>query len=258
MIVTCYPFSVPTRKSDSCAQTHLPELNRVLYPSEPCAECLLMKVRGDHRLKRRDVLIDSWPLNDWLQSAARNLLLLGMLILTLPPADAQSTVDAKTPDDPAALVLAVANQSVGRQMWLGYGLPSGKLGCAAALCNVLKQAGFPYAKSAAVATVRSQLLSGPARTKEISIKSSGEYGIDRLKLAQVAKPGDLIMGYMKSPDHSNLGSDAHCGVVAGNGEVYANDWLDGVWKRDVVDRFFAWYHYVYIMKILSPVRGHQT
>jgi len=174
----------------------------------------------------------------------------------LPPVIAQSRVETKSDDDAANRVLAVAKQSVGKRMWLGYGLPSGKLGCAAALCNVLSQAGLPYAKSAAVVTVRNQLLAGPAKVEEIAIKNSSEYGVDQSKLAHVARPGDLIMGYMNSPSKSNLGADAHCGVLAGNGEVYANDWLDGIWKRDVVDRFFAWYPHVFVMKIRSPVKSH--
>lgn len=148
-------------------------------------------------------------------------------------------------------VLGVAQAALGKEMWFGYGLHTGKSGCAAALSNVLRQAGLPYKGSALVVLVRRQLLAGPVLVSEIAVKHSPEYGVDQAKLNQVAKPGDLIFGYMQPPEKSNTGGDAHCGVFAGAGEVYANDWTDGIWKRDVVDRFFAWYKYVYVVRFLN-------
>jgi hypothetical protein len=148
-------------------------------------------------------------------------------------------------------VLGVAQAAQGKKMWFGYGLHTGKSGCAAALSNVLKQAGLPYKGSAMVILVRRELLSGPLSVTEIAVKNSTDYGVDQAKLKQVAKPGDLIFGYMQPPQKPNLGSAAHCGIFAGDGEVYANDWTDGIWKRDVVDRFFAWYKYVYVVRFAS-------
>jgi len=103
-----------------------------------------------------------------------------------------------------------------------------------------------------VISVRRQLLAGPISVSEIAVKNSPEYGVDQVKLNQVAKPGDLIFGYTQPPEKTNMGPDAHCGVFAGAGQVYANDWTDGIWKRDVVDRFFAWYKYVYVVRFLNP------
>lgn len=146
-------------------------------------------------------------------------------------------------------ILLSANESVGKKMWLGYGLPSGQLGCAAALSNVLKKAGFPQAKSAAVVFVRRQLLNSSLNAKETAIKHSKESGVDLKKLREISQSGDLIFGYMTTPDKPNMGPDAHCGVVAENGEVFANDWNDGIWKRVEADRFFGFYPHIYVMRI---------
>jgi hypothetical protein len=54
----------------------------------------------------------------------------------------------------ASEIFASANQSVGKKMWFGYGLPNGTLGCAAALCNVLKQGGVNSAHSVYVRVLR--------------------------------------------------------------------------------------------------------
>ena len=146
-------------------------------------------------------------------------------------------------------ILSAADSAVGKKMWSGFGLSSGKLGCAAALSNVLKNAGYPAAKSAAVVIVRNQLLKSRLRVKETAVKHSKEIGVDLKRLKEVSRPGDLIFGYMALPDKPNLGPDAHCGVVAKNGEVYANDWNDGIWKRVAADTFFAYYPHIYVMRI---------
>ncbi|MCC6978876.1 MAG: hypothetical protein IT343_11185 [Candidatus Melainabacteria bacterium] len=84
------------------------------------------------------------------------------------------------------------------------------------------------------------------------MKSSKDYGVDIKKLQAASEPGDLIFGYMTTPDKPNLGPDAHCGVIAGKGEVFANDWNDGIWKRVEADRFFAWYPHIYVMRVGKP------
>ncbi len=152
-------------------------------------------------------------------------------------------------------ILLAANDSVGKKMWFGYGLSSGRLGCAAALSNVLKKAGYPMAKSAAVVVVRRQLMNSSLDAKETAIKHSKDSGVDLKKLREVSQPGDLIFGYMTTPDKPNMGPDAHCGVVAENGEVFANDWNDGIWKRAEADRFFGFYPHIYVMR-LDSTSGH--
>lgn len=153
-------------------------------------------------------------------------------------------------------ILFSANESVGKKMWFGYGLPSGKLGCAAALSNVLKNAGYPQAKSAAVVFVRRQLLNSSLNAKETAVKHSKEQGVDLKKLREVSQPGDLIFGYMTTPDKPNMGPDAHCGVVAENGDVFANDWNDGIWKRAEADRFFGFYPHIYVIRIGNKIASH--
>jgi hypothetical protein len=149
-------------------------------------------------------------------------------------------------------IFATASESVGKKMWYGFGLPSGKLGCAAALSNVLNKSGIAVAHSAAVVVVRRQLLKSSFSVTETGVKSSKDYGVDIKKLQAASEPGDLIFGYMTTPDKPNLGPDAHCGVIAGKGEVFANDWNDGIWKRVEADRFFAWYPHIYVMRVGKP------
>lgn len=152
-------------------------------------------------------------------------------------------------------ILSSATESVGKKMWIGFGLPDGRLGCAAALSNVLKKAGYPVAKSAVVVVVRRQLLSSASlNAKETGFKHSKDNGVDLKKLREVSQPGDLIFGYMTTPDKPNMGPDAHCGVVAENGEVFANDWNDGIWKRAEADRFFGFYPHIYVMRIDDKAR----
>ncbi|PZM85853.1 MAG: hypothetical protein DKT66_00160 [Candidatus Melainabacteria bacterium] len=167
-----------------------------------------------------------------------------------------ATGDAtRTSDDNAAVsvgnkkILSAANAAVGKKMWLGFGLPNGKLGCAAALSNILKNAGYPVAKSAAVVVVRRQLLKSNLKVSEVALKHSKELGVDARIFDGVSKPGDLIFGYMSLPDKPNMGPDAHCGVVGENGYVFVNDWNDGIWKRAKPDQFFGFYPHIYVIRI---------
>lgn len=54
-------------------------------------------------------------------------------------------------------ILQTAQNCAGKTMWSGYGLSSGRLGCAAALSNVLNQAGYKQARSAGVRVLYQQL-----------------------------------------------------------------------------------------------------
>jgi len=149
-------------------------------------------------------------------------------------------------------ILAVAGKSTGKKMWSGFGLSSGQFGCAAALSNILRQSGITVAHSAAVVVVRRQLLNSSLKVKETVVKRSKDQGVDIKKLQEVSEPGDLIFGYMSSPDKPNLGPDAHCGVIAERGEVFANDWNDGIWKRAETDKFFGFYPYIYVIHVGKP------
>jgi len=144
-------------------------------------------------------------------------------------------------------LLHTATACCGKKMWSGFGLATGKLGCAAALSNVINKAGLKCKGSAVVVTLRQQILNHPG-TKEILIKNSADYGVDKALLDTKSAPGDLIFGYMKPVSQPNLGGNAHCAVVAGQGQVMGNDWNDGIWKKVDVDQYFSFYRYVYIIK----------
>lgn len=145
-------------------------------------------------------------------------------------------------------ILKAADSSVGKKMWFGYGLPSGTLGCAAALCNVLKAAGITHAKSATVVVVRRQLLSANKQAQEIVIKSS-KGDIDDRQLAEMAKPGDILMAYMAPPPSLNGGPNAHCGIIGEGGTVYTNDWNDGIWKHSDIHRYFDFYPHIRVIRL---------
>lgn len=144
-------------------------------------------------------------------------------------------------------ILRTATDSCGKKMWSGFGLSKGTLGCAAALSNVLNKAGLKCKGSAVVVVLRKQILAHPG-TKEILIKNSSTYGVDKSIMALKSEPGDLIFGYMLPVSQPNLGGNAHCGVVADKGTVMGNDWTDGVWKQVDVDQYFSSYKYVYLIK----------
>ena len=95
--------------------------------------------------------------------------------------------------------------------------------------------------------LRKQILTLPG-TKEILIKNSSAYGVDKNILARKSEPGDLIFGYMLPVSQPNLGGNAHCGVVSDKGTVMGNDWNDGIWKQVDVDQYFSFYRYVYLIK----------
>ena len=114
---------------------------------------------------------------------------------------------------------------------------------------MLGKSGITVARSAAVVIVRRQLRKSTFDVRETLVKSSKGYGVDIGRLKAASQPGDLIFGYTTTPDKPNLGPDAHCGVVAGDGEVFANDWNDGIWKRVEAHTFFAWYPYIYVMRV---------
>lgn len=144
-------------------------------------------------------------------------------------------------------LLKAAQADVGKKMWSGYGLPNGKLGCAAALSNVLKQAGYKQAHSAVVRMVYNQLgtISG---VKQFKLPGGGDATTAEV-LAQRAKPGDVLLAFSEPPTKANLGPNAHCGIVGPDGQIYTNDWNDGIWKLSEFQRYFYWYKHLYIFRL---------
>lgn len=74
-------------------------------------------------------------------------------------------------------------------MWKGYGLSSGKLGCAAAVSNVLNAAGYKQAKSAGVRVLYTQLRTTRG-AKEFSLPGTGKSTTASI-LAAATKPGTI-------------------------------------------------------------------
>jgi len=153
------------------------------------------------------------------------------------------------PSDLAQKVFASAQKDVGKKMWKGYGLPSGKLGCAAALCNVLQEGGVTDAHSATVIVVRNQLLYGKTKFKELVLRNHEGDGIDDAKLKSIARPGDVVLAFMKAPPNPNGGPNAHCGIMGENGEIFTNDWNDGIWKGLNIHLMFDYYPYIRLIRL---------
>jgi hypothetical protein len=144
-------------------------------------------------------------------------------------------------------ILGAARKSLGKPMWFGYGLQKGTLGCAAALSNVLKQAGYSQCHSALVTTVRHQLLALPG-AQEIVVKQTSD-ALDIEKLAKLARPGDVLLAFMDTPAKLNGGADAHCGIMDREARVFTNDWNDGIWKNAPFDQYFHYYKELRLVRL---------
>lgn len=147
-------------------------------------------------------------------------------------------------------ILQTSKTSVGKEMWHGYGLPNGKLGCAAAVSNVLKNAGVRGVSSAAVVFIRRQILNHPRYSaQEFCIKKAGPEGVDTRAFQAVSRPGDVLLAFMEPPTKPNLGTSAHCGIVGKDGNVYTNDWNDGIWKYAPIEQYFSYFPYIYVIRL---------
>jgi hypothetical protein len=144
-------------------------------------------------------------------------------------------------------ILKAAQSDVGKKMWAGYGLPNGTLGCAAALSNVLNQAGYKPPHSAAVRFVYKQLRTIHGAT-EFKLAGDGAATTAEV-LAKQTKPGDVLLAFNETPDRPNLGPHAHCGIIGPGGQIYTNDWNDGIWKLAEFQRYFYHYKYFYIFRL---------
>lgn len=141
-----------------------------------------------------------------------------------------------------------AQDSVGKKMWFGFGLPNGHLGCAASVSNVLKKAGIKNVSSAATKYMRAKIRKSAYKTQEFRIKEGGNKAIDDKRLAQVAKPGDVLIAFMDPLPKGNIGPKAHCGIISRNGKVFTNDWNDGIWKHASIHTYFDSYEYLRVIR----------
>jgi hypothetical protein len=155
------------------------------------------------------------------------------------------------PDDYGKSIATTAKACLGKEMWKpGYGLPNGKLGCAAAVCNVLKKAGVKGVNSAGVVAMRNQLLSLPG-SKEFKIRSAEGSAIDDTKLLKVAQPGDIVLAFHDPPTKANSGPNAHCGIMGAGSQVYTNNWVDGIWTEVEMHQMFDYYPYIRLVRLSS-------
>lgn len=133
--------------------------------------------------------------------------------------------------------LRSAKEHVGDQLWRnGYGLGSGRLGCAAAVSEVLRDAGVRGVRSAGVAQAAEQL------TRQGWTQHSG---LDK------AEPGDVVVVVRRS-GWRNGGGGAHIGIVGEDGKVYHNKSKTGRWTEDSLQRTFGGGMSRFILK---PPRG---
>lgn len=150
---------------------------------------------------------------------------------------------------PSAAILKAARGSVGKEMWRGYGLEDGRLGCAASLSSVLKTAGIKYATSLRTRDVRSKLIKGPNRVTEYDLKTGGNDSIDDARVKSLAKPGDVLVAFMDPFPRCSVGARAHCGIIGENGSVYTNDWNNGVWTHGNIHTYFDSYKYIRVSRV---------
>lgn len=146
-------------------------------------------------------------------------------------------------------ILSAAKESVGKEMWKGFGLPNGGLGCAASLSNVLGKAGVKYARSPVTKFVRQKLLEGPVKTSEYVVKEGGDGPINDRALAKVARPGDVLVAFMDPLPKGNIGPKAHCGIIGPEGTVFTNDWNDGIWKHANIHTYFDSYRHIRVIRL---------
>jgi hypothetical protein len=162
---------------------------------------------------------------------------------------AQSVRTQNSSSSKSASILNAAKQSVGKQMWKGYGLSDGALGCAASLSSVLKVAGVKYATSVRTKEVRAKLLKGPDHATEYDIRKGATDSIDDARLAAVAQPGDILVAFMDSFPRCSVGPRAHCGIIGANGTVYTNDWNNGIWTHGSIHTYFDSYKYIRVIRL---------
>jgi len=169
-------------------------------------------------------------------------IILAVLIIGVPRTE--STVLQESDSNK---IFKAANSSLGKQMWNGYGLRDGTLGCAASLSNILNKGGVKVAHSASVAAVRKQMLS-TGKFRELVLRNGEGDEIDEVKLKSMGKPGDVVLAFMRQPDRDNSGPSAHCGILGAQSNIYTNDWNDGVWKQLNIHIMFDHYPYIRLVR----------
>ncbi len=168
---------------------------------------------------------------------------------------AAGSADSSDSSTPSKRIYASAKASVGKEMWKGYGLANGTLGCSAALCNVLKKAGITNVRSALVTAMRRQLLTSPIGCSERIIRNNEGQEISDTVLLKDCQPGDILLAFKEPPSKLNGGTSAHCGIMGLATHVYTNNWMDGIWTDVEIHQMFDYYPYIRLLRLgskLSP------
>ena len=177
------------------------------------------------------------------------LVLLLLLSAPLQPALANQPVLKSQTSAASQKIYDVAKASVGKEMWKGFGLANGTLGCAAAVSNVLRQAGVSSVRSPLVTAMRSQLLSHSSGCSERVIRNGEGEEIDDSLLLKDCQPGDILLAFRDPPSKINAGTSAHCGIMGRGTQVYTNNWMDGIWTEVEIHQMFDAYPYVRLIRL---------
>lgn len=146
-------------------------------------------------------------------------------------------------------IYQAAKTSTGKEMWKGYGLPDGRLGCAAALSNVLKKAGVDKVKSPLVTAMRRQILNNTLGCRERTIRSGEGKEINDKMLLKDCRPGDILLAFIDPPNKINAGTSAHCGIMGVGTHVYTNNWMDGIWTEVEIHQMFDYYPHIRLLRL---------
>ena len=127
--------------------------------------------------------------------------------------------DGRPGDTSPGSIFKAALDSIGKAMWgisdFRNSVRGGRLGCAAAVSEVLQLAGIDYANAAGVGNLVGQLMNN---------------GWTRAPLSQ-AEPGDVVVK-VRSRNWRQGGGGSHIGVVGEGGKVYHNSSSRKVWVED--------------------------
>lgn len=186
--------------------------------------------------------------NTSLTRIVHTIVLLAALT-SFQPASAEKTKSAATSTALSKKVFQAAKTSVGKEMWKGYGLPNGKLGCAAALCNVLKKAGVSSVRTPLVTAMRRQLLNSRTICSERIIRNGEGREINDKALLKDCQPGDILLAFEEPPSKLNGGTSAHCGIMGEATQVYTNNWVDGIWTEVEIHQMFDYYPYIRLLRL---------
>ena len=137
-----------------------------------------------------------------------------------------------------AIADAAAN-SVGRRMYMPM-LPysMGRLGCAASVSGVLKEAGYGYAHHAGVYGLHKQLINN---------------GWQKLPASE-AQPGDVIVGIRRS-NWAAGGGGSHIGIVGEGNRSYHNSSSQRAWISDSLSRWNTGRYPVGVFVLRPPQRA---